>query len=351
MYLEKQQILRIQWLYTTSRGVVETAPAQSYLIESFNVPAGSKDVEMKLTSRLAMLDREFTFGTYTGSSRTIKSLAEYVLSNSGVLREYNGQEPWVLPDSLESFSTNAPIPDKPANVLLQMLALASCTWLTTRSTDGYVEFLESQPTSEFCAVGLAQELGDPKITIHNQVRSLSVGVYHYTAGTGPQALGSVQYVLTGTNVLTIKYNVPYAINVSATISGASIQSARYYNSYAVLTVEAGTDAAVQVELSGTPVEETVSYVELYRDQTITDGRDITVENPFITSVEHAARVAQYVLQYYSRRQTYSVPYIGYPQLEAGDSIVLETIYGAGDVSVLENTIKFNGGWSGTLGVL
>lgn len=346
-YLAKQQVVKAQWMFTTGQGVVEYAPQQAYLTESFSIPTGSKDVELHMTNRLATLDKEFKMGNYTGSERSLKAIAEYVLSNSDVLKETNEQEPWVLADELDAITTLAPIPAEATNVLLQLLALAGCTWLTTRGTDGFIQFLSAQPVSEFCAITPKQELGDPEISIQDQLRSLSVGVYTYTTRSAAENIGSANYTLSGVNVLTVKYKTDYATGVTATVSGATLTSAVYYASYAVLTVTAEANAAVTVTLSGTVIDQTITYIEIYRNSIVTDGKDVTIENPFITSVAHAQQVAAYVLEYYLKRNAYTVPYLGYPQLEAGDSINLETVYGSGDVDVTENTIKFNGGWEGT----
>lgn len=346
-YLAKQQVVKAQWMFITEQGVTEYAPQQAYLTESFSVPTGSKDVELHMTNRLATLDKEFKMGNYTGTARSLKAIAEYVLSNSDVLKETNEQEPWVLADELDAINTLAPIPAEATNILLQLIALAGCTWLTTRGTDGFIQFLSAQPVSEFCAITPKQELGDPEISIQDQLRSLSVGVYTYTARSATENIGSANYTLSGVNVLTVKYKTDYATGVTATVSGATLTSAVYYASYAVLTVTAGTNAAVTVTLSGTVIDQTITYIETYRDSVVTDGKDVTIENPFITSVAHAQQVAAYVLEYYLKRNAYTVPYLGYPQLEAGDSINLETVYGSGDVDITENTIKFNGGWEGT----
>lgn len=346
-YLAKQQVVKAQWMFVTEQGVTEYAPQQAYLTESFNVPTGSKDVELRMTNRLATLDKEFKMGNYTGTARSLKAIAEYVLSNSDILKETNDQEPWVIDDSLDEITTLAPIPAQATNVLLQLIALAGCTWLTTRGTDGFIQFLKGQPTSEFCAITTKQELGDPEISIQDQLRSLSVGVYTYTKRSSTASVGSYNYTLSGNHVLTLKYNVDYATGVTATLSGATLNSAVYYSSYAVFDITASTNATVTINLTGTVVDQTVTYIETYRDEIVSDGKDVTIENPFVTSVAHAQQVAAYVLKYYLKRSSYTVPYLGYPQLEAGDSISLETVYGSADVEVTENTIKFNGGWEGT----
>ena len=352
-YLAQQQVMKIQWAFITAKGVTEYAPKQVYLTEKIEIPADSKEVKMKLTNRLELLDGDFYFNTYTGASRTLRAIAEYVLTKSGVLIEFDGQDPWVIPSAFDSITTVAPIPFGATNAVLQLIALAGCTWLTTRSTDGFIQFFESQASaSEYCSVTVAQELGDPEITIHDRLRSVSVGVYHYVPRSEAETVGTGEYTLYGVNVLRVKYYNDYATGVSATVSGATLTSAQYYASYAILTVTASdSGATVKVTLSGTVIDSTVSYLETYRNVSIADGMDVTVENPLITNTAHAQQVAEYVKNYYLRRNEYKIPYLGYPQVVAGDKLNLSTVYGSDVVEVRNNTIKFNGGWTGTLEVI
>ena len=160
-YLARQQVVNIQWAFITSKGVIEYAPKQAYLVKSFEVPADSKEVKIEIINRIAVLDNDFLYGTYTGSARTLKALAEYVLTNSNVPVEFDGQQPWVIPEVLDTISTTAPIPTGAINEVLQLIAFAGCTWLSTRSTDGFVQFMPSKTSiSPYCRVSLAQELGE-----------------------------------------------------------------------------------------------------------------------------------------------------------------------------------------------
>lgn len=352
-YLAQQQVMTIQWAFITTQGTLEFAPKQTYLTEKIEIPADSKEVEMQLTSRIELLDGDFYYGTYTGSARTLKAVAEYVLTNSGVLTEFDGQEPWIIPEDFEGIVTTAPIPSGATNAVLQLIALAGCTWLTTRSTDGFIEFFKSQQNvSDYCAVTPAQELGDPEITIHDRLRSVSVGIYSYTTRSTAENIGSSEYTLSDVNIIRVKYNCEYATNVTASVSGATLTSAQYYSSYAILTVSASASGAtVSVTLTGNVIDSTVSFLETYRNLSVVDGKDVTIENPFITSTGHAQQVAEYVKNYYLRRNEHKISYLGYPQAEAGDKIQLSTIYGSDVVEIKNNTVTFNGGWTGVLEVI
>lgn len=352
-YLAQQQVLKAQWHFLTDKNTLEIAPAQVYLTEKFDIPANSQEVNLYLTNRLALLDSDFKYGTYTGVERSLKSLVDYTLTQAGVLTEYTGQQPWVVPESFEQVMTQAPIPNVATNTLLQLIALAGCAWLKTRSEDGYIQFIEpALEASNFCSISQDQELGDPEITVQDQLRSLSIGVYNYSTASESTSLGSAEYTLTGVSSLVVKYNAQYASNVNVSVSGATVLDVQLYATYAMLIVDAGdVETTVTVSLTGNVVSETITYLETYRDNTVSDGMDVVVENPFVTSINHAMQVAAYVRDLYLKRSRYKVPYIGYPQLEPGDKINLSTMYGNSVVEVTHNKIEFNGGWTGTAEVV
>ena len=136
------------------------------------------------------------------------------------------------------------------------------------------------------------------------------------------------------------------------MSGATVLDVQLYATYAMLIVDAGdVETTVTVSLTGNVVSETITYLETYRDNTVSDGMDVVIENPFVTSINHAMQVAAYVRDLYLKRSRYKVPYIGYPQLEPGDKISLSTMYGNSVVEVTHNKIEFNGGWTGTAEVI
>lgn len=352
-YLAKQQVMHIKWEFMIDSDTKESTKPLTYILQDFEIPDDSKDVSINFTNRLSLLTNDFTKGTYTGSNRTLYSLAEYVLENSNIYTEYSGQKPWVLDESLKEVSTTAPIPLIAINIILQYIALVSCNWLTVEGESGFILFKPiEEEVEELCEINETQELGDPGITISDTLKTVSVSVYNYFVDATSKEIGTAEYILTGTRVVTIKYNVSYATSVSASVNGATVSDSQFYCSCAILTLVAnGTNSVVKVTLTGKEIQQNVSYIQAYDDLSINDGRAIIVDNPFITNIDSAVKVAEHVKNYYLKRTKYSVPYIGYPQLEAGDRIRLHTIYGESAVDVTNNTITFNGGWTGAAEVI
>lgn len=352
-YLAARQVMTIQWGFRTDLDTLEWSPKLKYLLSTFKIPKNSKDVDMCMDNRLTLLSQDFVQGTYTGENRSLYDLATYIMTNSNVLAENDSQIPWILPDALKTLYTAAPIPCAASNVLMQYIALASCTWLSIDSVTGFIQLkVPTEIVNTNCAIQQAQELGDPTITVSDRLRSITVGVYKYAAKANAEEVGKLETILDTTTTVKIKYSADYAINVSAAVTNATIQSATYYASYAILTlVPSSSSTAVSVILTGTELVTTISYVELFLDSNVSNGRDITIEDPFITDITMATAVATYLQKYYGKRVAYSGSYLGYPQLEAGDHINYTSVYGDAVVDVTSNKITFNGAWTGTVEVI
>lgn len=345
-YLCAQQLFYIKWAFMTSYGNIETTNELPYFIEDFDIPEDSKSVNINITDRLSLLKKEYLYGTYTGASRTLYDMALEVLQRSDVINESEQQIPWDLPEFLKNYSTTAPVPDAAINVIMQYIALASCSWLWSGGETGLITFKRSKLTaSEYCAIEQAQELGDPGITVNDALRSIRFKIYSYNVKESTQ-LGESECIINGTQVVTVKYNTSYAKEVSATITGGTLVSAEYYVSHAILTIQGS--GTVKVVLQGKSIEATETLVETYRDMNVKDGKDVVVDNPLITNTDSLAEISAYVEYYYKRRLNYRGNYLGYVQMEPGDKINLETVYNQDTVEVIRNDITFNGGWTGTV---
>lgn len=354
-YLARRQQVKYQWGFTTSRGVVEWAPEMLYYVNSFEVPKDSKDVKISATSRLAFLTDKYKLSEYSGSRRTLYEIAEEVLSRSKIIKESETEKPWILSETLKTFYSKAPVPLKAANSILQLIAGASACWLHTDPTTGYVaitDFKTDQVGQEKTLVGTTQELGDPAFTIQEQLLSVSIGVYSYIVSTEQTILSENEYLISGEATLNIDFNVDMASNVTCEISGATLVSFTGYSSSGVAVVKptSGTSATVKLTVKGYEIKSAVTFVETYRDPSITHGLGVQVDNPFITETNSLQALTDWIVSWYQKRQGIEIPYSGYPEVMAGDEVDLTTVYGQHDTTVLGNKITFNGGFEGTLEV-
>lgn len=350
-YIAQRQIASYQWGFYIDEQTLVWLDKLPIYVDDFDVPEDSKDVKINLTSRLSFLTKKFLLGTYTGTNRTLYDIATYILDNSDVLPEFDGTKPWMLPEKLKQFNTSAPIPADSINVLLKFIAFAAGCWLTTDELTGFIKIMEPNVTPVH-DVSVQQELGDPSAEIADRIRSVTFGVYQYQVSDEPTQVGKGTYHLAGTKEISVSYTKKFATEVSANVSGATLQGATYYATSAVLRVTAPLSGAdVEIILTGKEVVENVAYIETFRDESIGAGRDLVIENSFVTDTSNLQELTEYVKKYYGKRTTYQVPYTGYPELEAGDNLNFETVYGESTVDVTSNKIEYNGAWTGTLNVV
>lgn len=345
--IAQRQIAKYRWRFVTKKGIIEQSPEQIALLNNFTIPFNANNVNINLTSRLTLLNNIFKKENYEGVLRTLKDIALYVLENSNIQTIATGEEPWILSNKLQEITTLAPIPALPSNQILQLVALASCTWLSTDLETGYVKIQEpSSEISEYCEIGLYQALSNPEIKLRNKLKSIAITVYSYFVATEYTEIYKGTITLSGVNTLSLKYSKDFATDISVNINGASLTKQEIYTSYAILTISAAPNASVEITITGKEILQYTSLYTTYQNTSLDYGEEIVIDNPLITSTENAQLVSNFVKKYYDSNETYSLDYMGFPQLESGDKIHLSTIYGDKDVEVKSNKITYNGGWSG-----
>lgn len=352
-YMAAQQYFTLQWGFVVSYGQLEWMPKLPMFIQNFSIPENSRDVSINLTNRLTLLSDDYKKGVYSTNAITLYDMALTILQNSNVINELEGQIPWELPVVLKNFTTNAPVPTLPTNQILQLIAQASCTVLDIDGLTGFITFKSPQPTAgNSCGITEKQALSDPGIEVNDQLQSITFNVYSYTISNTTSEIGTSEFILSEATEVWIKYRSNHAINVSATVQNGTLQSATYYLGYALLKLNPTTPGTtVNVVLNGQTIESTTTLVETYNNVKVSNGINVVIENPLITTTAYLSQQSAFIRRYYEKRTKYKMPYLGYLQLEPMDRIALKTIYGQDDVDVLSNNLKFNGGISGNIEVI
>ena len=347
-YLATRQLIKYRWGFTTSYGQVEWTPSLVYFMDSFSIPKDQRNVQLIASSRLAFLTNKVGDVPYDASERTFYDIADSVLRNSNVLKVTN-ETPWVLSETLKNFHTNAPLPNLAVNVVLQYLSSASGVPLWINPVNGYI-MLSEFVDSEQHIVDFTSSQGDPAVEIQDTLRSISIGVSTYTLNNSEKVqIAKVSQKYSGDNVITVNYTEDYAVNVTCSITGATLVEFSPYSTYARVRFTAPeSDTEVTVVLNGNVVTRNDAVIESYRNINIDVGLDVSIENPFITNTERLDELTGVLVDWYTKPNQLKVPYLGYPELATGDSVDLSTIYGDSVSTVLNNTIDFNGGFNGTV---
>ena len=351
-YLTRKQLLKAQWGFETSYGKIEWMEPWPLYLNSWQIPADSPEVTLTAQSRLSFMDTEYIKGVYDGQKHNMYDLAIHILENSNIIKETNPEIPWEISESLKTFYTRAPVPISATNALLQLIANATGHTLDTNLRNGFIRIRQPVTETDY-SVGVAQQMGDPSFDIQDRLKSVKVGLHSYSPTDKETEVYKTELVLTDTTEIVCYYNSDKIVrNPYVRSTGCIGQVTAIYARAMVLRVRPivpGETATIKI--MGEVIEESVTMLELYNDPRIPRGVEIEVDNELITEVDTATRLADYLVSYYKRRNHMSVPYLGYPELEAGDRINIPTNYGEDTGDVVSAKLSFNGGFSGTLKVV
>lgn len=345
-YLAQRQKITWQWGFEVDRDEVEWLNAQTAYIDKVSIPAQEKTVTLDITNRLSLLTETYTRGVWVDTPTDFKTLATSILEHSNVLKDDVLEIPWNIPNTVASYSSKAPIPIERVNALLQLIAQASGHILSIDSTTGFINFEPSERVTDR-AIGLMQGLGDPSVEVKDRLRSVKIGVYQYTYSDTPTKVYDATLNIQGQMTLDVNYdNGNFVKSPTVTVTGGTLVASELYSASSILTISGS--GQVHVTIEGYPIKSSITYIEPYRDLTVTSGVDLVIENPFITDTACATAVATNASRVYKLRQVYGLTYTGYPELEALDFIRLVSTYSDDDAVLIEHQIDYNGGWAGRI---
>ena len=244
------------------------------------------------------------------------------------------------------------MPIAATNALLQLIANATGHTLDTNLRNGYIRIKQPVADTDY-SVGVAQQMGDPAFEIQDRLKSIKIGLHSFSPSDKTSEVYKTELILDGATEITCHFNSNKIVqNPSALVENATFQVVATYARAMILKITPTlTGRPVTITIAGEVIEESVTMLEVYNDPEVAGGIEVEVDNELITEVETAAHLANYLVGYYKRRNHMSVPYLGYPELEAGDRIDIPTNYGADRGDVVSAKLTFNGGFNGTLKVI
>ena len=351
-YLTRKQLLKAQWGFETKYGNIEWMEPWPLYLSSWKIPAESPEVSLTAQSRLSFMDTEYIKGVYDGEKHNMYDLAIHILENSNILRETNPEIPWEISETLRNFHTRAPMPIAATNALLQLLANASGHTLDTNLRNGYIRIRQPVIETDY-TVGVAQQMGDPSFEIRDKLKSVKIGLHSFSPSDEKVEIYKTELILSDTAEITCYYNEDkIARNTSIFFTNSQVQRVATYARALVLKVQPIVPTEpITITILGEVIEESVTMLEMYNDPKVPRGIEVEVDNELITEVETATYLADYLVSYYKRRSIMEVPYLGYPELEAGDRISIPTNYGEDSGDIVSAKLTFNGGFNGTLKVI
>lgn len=179
------------------------------------------------------------------------------------------------------------------------------------------------------------------VTLSKPIKDIAIGFYQYSVATDTTELYKGTMNISGTKELIVTYSGS-ATNVSATISGGTLDNAIYYTNACKLMITAAGD--VTITITGKSLESAKTEISIYNSDS---GETITVDNMLITSMDRANIIGEWVRNYYNNRMTLSSSWRADPRLDALDIVDNENDYGTSKVLMTDIKYDYNGSFKGS----
>jgi len=338
-YILQRQPISYEWGYQLDDGTIEYVLGGNMLLTG-SADVGENQVTFSTTTLINYLTTTYKKGVYNASGRSLYDLAVDVLTDNDIdSSQYN------LWEGLKSIMTDAPLPKLESRQLLQIIATTgNCTLYTDREN-----IINIQPfTYVLNEDGMDYDFitSKPVVNVQSELHNSIVYINHYTIDTSVSELfKNEELEITGTATVEVEYDL--ATNISATITGGTINSATYYGRYAVLEITNDGDSTISLIISGNKITNSQTVdIKNYNS----DGEDVEYQNDLITQMSESSKTTklnEFIGNWYNNRNIYSFNNRGDILKDTKEVLPIETDFSSSLIGYLvENNISYNGAWSG-----
>lgn len=336
-YLESRQPVSYYYGYELSDGTIEWIPwGLSYSTGDFEVTGQGKisNVSIKCAGLADHLTMIYDEGTYSPEGKSLFQLAMEVMTFAGYQNTID------LDNSLNDIYTHNPIPSKKVSECLQLIANAG-RCIMSHSRGGYITIKREDDTN----VGF--DMTFRKIT--------------ETPTTSK--IPPLRYLSTEYNVITVDDQITNAVNAATVIDAVDQEFTFTHSAYTNQSIELNGVTMIGtpkyyayktvVTLSGTGtvtvkgnrlVENKIEYTKKYGDV----GEDLkNVSNTLVDNRSDAIDYTDWLAEVTLRRNSYTAPDRGYPELDVGDTITFTSNFqNEIPVTLTKQKLSYNGAISG-----
>ena len=337
-YLESRQPVNYQYGYELSDGSIEWIPwGLSYSTGDFDVSKSGivAEVSIKCVGLADHLTMTYDEGVYSAAGRSLFDLATDVMKFAGFENTIE------LDNALKTIYTHNPLPSSKVNECLQLIANAG-RCVMSHSRGGYIQILrESKKTTGF-DINFDKMTDTPTTTKIPPLRNLSVEYNSIKVNSEVSAaVNAVEISAPTEHEYTFTHQAYTNQKVEVSGSLSVVGTPKYYAYKTVVTLK-GTGT---VTVNGNSLTENkIEYRKKYSDV----GEDLSgVSNTLIDNQTDAIAYANWVAAVTLRRNTYSAPDRGYPELDVGDSVNFTSNFAnETPVTMVQQKLTYNGAIKG-----
>jgi hypothetical protein len=339
-FLDTDMPIEVHYGMTLEDGSVEWFQAAQCYIADWS--ADERQAVISGTDVLRTMESEYYKGKYYPNGISLYALAEAVFSDAGI-------EDYVIDTVLNDVFTKNPLPRVPHKEALQIIANAARCVLTVRR-DGVpmiVSYSGAMPVADSVTdfnMTRNDMLSYPVTTNNKAARRIDAIAFFYGDGPGNESLFSDEVTVSAGSEMDVFLTDPsygYAASIETGEAVSIVESGAYY--VRVRFAAAGTFKLV---ISGHKYNVTTS---VYSASIRQNGEVRTWENPLISDMDTAAKLAIWLASYYGSDVLYEYETRGNPELDPNDVIRQESRYLPEMlVRVREQAVRFNGALSGRM---
>lgn len=346
-YIEEQQPITFSFGYELNDGTIEWLQSGDMFTTSeltIESSAVIPTVTFNAISTLSSLTGNYNEGVYSATGVSLYSLLTTLLEHSNLPLDKDGNDRWSISPSLNTIYSKAPIPTGAINSSIQLLANAGmCTVYTNRNGRIIIESLDTTPTG--FNFGLEDVTSIPVTKKYPVLQGVDTSFTSLNVDTVISELATFDITDASNTVYELEYDMATGISAVAGSGLSIIGTPEYFAKMCRITLT-GTGT---LTLNGYAITGKTSAISVEFNLT---GERCPISNEMITDRTHAISFGTWVGNYVNRRNLYSFSDRGFPEIDCGDSVTIDTLYSnLVGVSVISSEISFNGAISGTTKVL
>jgi hypothetical protein len=354
-YLTERQEIKVRYGYKVN-GEIEWIDGGVYYLSRWESKENSNRAKFEASLLFDTLSMVYDQGIYYAEGRSLYDLAIDVLTFANLRLSDEGEVRWVIDESLKNITTTAVLPlDTVANCL-QFIANAGCCILY-QDRKGIIRIEKREYVPDDYSINPANSFSKPETTLSKPIKNITVSVYSQEVGE-KRTIGRtgkfnrnlkpvwdfyIEHSAAGQKCLATNFTIHDTYDhVSTTYE--SISYAGHTELRVIIEKQAQYVSDESFSISGQPIETSSTTLTLPVGDT---GETIEIDNPLITSEEHALTVAEWVKSTISKRQTVSLSWRADPRLDVGDVIENVSTYNTNDVVMTKVNYNYNGAFKGT----
>lgn len=337
-YLESRQPVNYQYGYELEDGTIEWIPwGLSYSTGDFEVTKQGKvsEVSIKCAGLADHLSTNYDEGVYSSSGRSLYDLAMDVMKFVGFENTIN------IDNELKNVYTHNPLPKKKVSECLQLIANAG-RCIMNHSRGGYIEILRENSALVDFDMTFKKMTDTPTTEKIPPLRYLTVEYSNMKVGSDiTSAVNDADASSETAQEYTFTHSAYTNQTIELTGSLSIVGTPKYYAYKTVVTLT-GTGT---VTIKGNRLQENkIEYKKKYSD--VGEDSD-NISNTLIDNRADAIAYADWVAACTLRRNTYSAPDRGYPELDLGDSVNVTTNFANHiPATLVQQKLTYNGAIKG-----